>query len=127
MITIKVDDASRILIIEMTGTVSEADIDGAADRLQRDYPGVGVHLKGQGTPFSILADWRGLEGWEKGAKTFGTVLSKATGDAAKKVAVVADGRFADEQPRLADALPGATVRFFPPLQSEQAMAWLRGN
>lgn len=127
MITIKVDDASRILIIEMTGMIREADIDGAADTLQRDYPGVGVHVRGEGRPFSILADWRALQGWEKGAKTLGTVLTRATGDAAKKVAVVSDDRFADEQPRLADAFPGATVRFFPPSQSEQAMAWLRGD
>lgn len=127
MITIKVDDANRILMLEMTGMISDADIEGAADRLQREYPAVGVHVRGEGRPFSILADWQGLEGWEKGARTFGTVMSKAIGDAAKKVAVLADDRFADERPRLADSFPGATVRFFPPGQSEQALAWLRSS
>ena len=87
--------------------------------------GVGVHLRGEGAPFSILADWERLDGWEKGAKTFGTVLNKAIGDGAKKLAVVADERFLDEQPRLADALSNATVRFFPSGDTEQALAWLR--
>ena len=125
MISVKVDEVNRILIVEMAGTVSEADIEAAADTLQREYPGVGVHIRGEGAPFSILADWERLDGWEKGAKTFGTVLNKAIGDGAKKLAVVADERFLDEQPRLADALSNATVRFFPSGDTEQAMAWLR--
>jgi hypothetical protein len=125
MITVKVDDANRILILEMTGMVSEADIDATADTLQREYPAVGVHLRGEGRPFSILADWRRLEGWEKGAKTLGTVMNKATGDATRKVAVIADDRFADEQPRLADRFPSATVRFFPAAEADRATDWLR--
>jgi hypothetical protein len=125
MISVKVDEVNRILIVEMAGTVSEADIEAAADTLQREYPGVGVHIRGEGAPFSILADWERLDGWEKGAQTFGTVLNKAIGDGAKKLAVVADERFLDEQPRLADALSYATVRFFPSGDTEQALAWLR--
>jgi hypothetical protein len=125
MITVRVDEANRILILGMSGMISEADIDATADTLQREYPGVGVHLKGEGRPLSILADWRGLEGWEKGAKTLGTVMNKATGDAVKKVAVIADERFADEQPRLADSLPSASVRFFPATDAERAVDWLR--
>jgi len=125
MISVKVDHENRILIVEMVGIVSEADIEAAADTLQHEYPGVGVHIRGEGAPFSILADWERLDGWEKGAKTFGTVLNKAAGDAAKKVAVVADERFLDEQPRLADVMPNATVRFFPSGDTEQALAWLR--
>ena len=31
MINLKVNDADRILIVEMTGMISEADIDGAID------------------------------------------------------------------------------------------------
>lgn len=124
MISIKVEETNRVLILELAGMISEADIETAADTLQREYPGVGVHLKGEGVLFSILADWQRLEGWDKGAKTFGTVMNKATGDAARKVAVVAADRFLDEQPRLADSFPNATVRFFPPGDREPALAWL---
>jgi hypothetical protein len=127
MISVKVDEANRVLMVEMVGTVSEADIEAAADTLQREYPGVGVHLRGEGAPFFVLSDWQRLDGWEKGAKTFGTVLNKAIGDGAKKLAVVADDRFLDEQPRLADVLSNAAVRFFPSGDTEQALAWLRDN
>ena len=46
MINLKVNDADRILIVEMSGMISEADIDGAIDALQEQYPAVGVHLRG---------------------------------------------------------------------------------
>ncbi len=127
MITVKVDETNRVLIFDMSGMISEADIEATADALQREHPGVGVHLKGEGAPFTILADWQRLEGWDKGAKTFGTVMNRATGEAAKKVAVVADERFLDEQPRLADSFPNATVRFFPSGDAERALSWVRGS
>jgi hypothetical protein len=102
MISLEVDDADRILIIEMTGMISEADIDGAIDALQAKYPQVGVHLRGgERGGFSMLVDWQDLEGWEKGAKTLGTVTTKTIGDAVRKIAVIAGIQFADEQPRLA--------------------------
>jgi hypothetical protein len=127
MIKLKVNDADRILIIEMEGKISEADIDDAVDALQEQYPAIGVHVRGGGAHggFSVLADWQDLEGWEKGAKTLGTVTTRTIGDAVRKVAVIADARFADEQPRLADVAPRASVRFFPPEQLDDAMAWLR--
>lgn len=128
MIKLKVNDADRILIIELTGMISEGDIDGAINTLQAQYPAVGVHLRGgERGGFSILADWADLEGWEKGAKTLGTVTTKTVGDAVRKVAVIAGARFADEQPRLADVAPRAIVRFFPPEQREDALAWLRSS
>lgn len=52
---------------------------------------------------------------------------RRVGDMAKKVAVIADDHFADEQQRLADSFPGASVRFFPPAKAEQAIAWLQGR
>lgn len=126
MINLSVDDAERILIVELSGMVSEGDVDTAIDALQARYPQVGVHLRGgERGGFSILADWRNLEGWKKGAKTLGTLTTKTVGDAARKVAVVAGTQFADEQPRLADVTPQAVVRFFPPGQREQALSWLR--
>lgn len=127
MINLKVDDENAILIIEMKGMVSEDDIDRAIDTLQQHYPGVGARLRGSGASFSALVDWQELEGWERGAKTLGTVTSKTFGDAVRKVAVIADKRFADEQPRLADSTSAAAVRFFAPGRRDDAMAWLQGR
>jgi hypothetical protein len=128
MINLKADALTRILTIEMRGMVGEADIDAAIDTFQARYPAVGVHVRGGGERggFSILVDWQELEGWEKGAKTLGTVTAKTIGDAVRRIAVVADARFADEQPRLADVAKRAEVRLFPPQDRDAAIAWLKG-
>lgn len=126
MIKMNVNEADRILVIEMRGMISEADIDGAIDALQARYPQVGVHLRGgERGGFSMLVDWQDLEGWEKGAKTLGTLTSKTIGDAVRRVAVLAGAQFADEQPRIADVAPTAKVRFFLPDQRHEALAWLQ--
>ncbi len=128
MITLRADETDRILTIEMSGTISEADIDGAIDTLQQQYPGVGVHVRGgERGGFSVLLDWEDLEGWEKGAKTLGMVTSRTIGDAMHKVALVAGAQFSDEKQRLADIAPRASVRLFPPDRREDALAWLRGT
>lgn len=127
MIKLKANEGDRILIIEMSGTINEADIDRAVETLGEQYPDVGVHVRGGARGgFSVLLDWRDLEGWEKGAKTLGTMTSKMIGDSVRKVAILAGPRFADEQPRLADVAPRATVRLFAPERREDALAWLRG-
>ncbi|MGZ9021498.1 MAG: hypothetical protein ACXW3S_16445, partial [Rhodoplanes sp.] len=63
--------------------ITEADIDGAIDALQEQYPAVGVHLRGGERGFNILADWQDLQGWEKGAKTLGTLTTKTIGGAVR--------------------------------------------
>ena len=128
MIRFSVDKSDRILVVELSGIVSEGDIDGAIEELQLQYPGVGVHLRGgDAGGFKMLADWQNLEGWEKGARTLGTITLKTIGDAVRKVAVVADAEFKDEEARFADVAPTAVVRFFPSGQREAAQAWLRGD
>ena len=128
MINLQVNNADRILIVEMKGMISEADIDAAIDELQAQYPAVGVHLRGgERGGFNMLVDWQDLEGWDKGAKTLGTLTIKTIGDAVRKVAVIAGAQFADEQPRLADVHKQVVVRFFAPRQRDQAFAWLRSR
>lgn len=128
MITLKADEANRILTIAMTGMITEADIDAAMDQLQAQFPGVGVHIRGgeQGG-FNVLLDWENLEGWERGAKTVGMMAARFISDAMHKVAVIADAKWADEQPRLADIAKRATLRFFPPRERAAATAWLSGK
>src|SRR5512132_3791557 len=125
MINLKVNDADRILMVEMRGMISEADIDGAIDALQAEYPAVGVHLRGgERGGFSMLVDWQDLEGWEKGAKTVGMLTMKTIGDAVRKIAVVAGSQFKDEQPRLADIASQDVVRFFRKGRDQDFLAWL---
>lgn len=45
MIKFTANEADRILTVEMTGMISEADIDSAFDALQARYPAVGVHVR----------------------------------------------------------------------------------
>jgi hypothetical protein len=128
MISLEVHDAERILVIELKGLLSEADIDEAIETLQARYPAVGVHLRGGDRGgFSVLLDWRDLEGWQMGAKTLATITARTIGDAVRKVAIVADARFADEQQRVADIAPAADVRLFPATARDDAMAWLRAR
>jgi hypothetical protein len=128
VINLKVNEADRILAVEMKGMISETDIDGAIDKLQEQYPAVSVHLRGgERGGFNMLVEWQDLEGWEKGAKTLGTLTVKTIGDAVRKIAVIGGAEFADEQPRLADVAKQAVVRFFPVGRREDALAWLRGR
>ena len=126
MITYEADERQRILTVVMNGMISEADLDEAMTALQNEYPAVGVHaMGGERGGFRMLVDWEHLEGWEKGAKTVGTMLAKTIGDAVCKVAVVADAKWSEEQPHLADVAKQAKVRFFPPDKREDALIWLR--
>lgn len=124
MITLKADERQRILTVEAAGMISEADLDAAIDSLEKDYPAVGVRLRGGERGFKMLLDWERLDGWEKGAKTLGTVTSRLIADTARKVAVIADERWADERSRLVDLAKGAQVRFFSPTDREKALAWV---
>jgi hypothetical protein len=125
MIKLKVNDAERILTVEMEGMISERDLDGALDTLQASYPAVGVHVRGgEHGGFKMLMDWDRLEGWELGAKTVGVLTGKIIGDAVRKVAVIADAKWNDEQPRLADIATQGEIRFFAPDQRAEAWAWL---
>jgi SpoIIAA-like len=128
VIKVTADEAKRVLVIELIGVVSEADIDAAFDDLQNRYPGVGVRVVGsaQGSTAAFV-DWEHLEGWEHGAKTLGTLTSKSLSDVIRRAAIVADQKWRDETPRLADALPHAEVRMFPLDQREQAWTWLCGD
>ena len=71
MINLKVNDADRILTIEMKGMISEADIDGAIDAFQAQYPAVGVPAR----PFFI-----GRPGWVRSSAALnvleGTVIGR---------------------------------------------------
>ncbi|MFO1127695.1 MAG: STAS/SEC14 domain-containing protein [Rhodospirillales bacterium] len=124
MITHQADDRRRFLTVIVNGMISEADLDAAMAALEKENPAVNVHLVGDAGSVRMLIDWEHLEGWEKGAKTAGTMFAKCIGDGARKIAVIADPKWSEEQPRLADAAKHATVRFFPPSERDDALRWL---
>ena len=54
MMTIKPDEANRVLVIETRGMISEADIDRAFADLESRYPQVSVRLRGgTGVPIGV--------------------------------------------------------------------------
>lgn len=125
MIKVTPDKARRVLVIEVHGMITEADIDGWAEALERNVPEVGVRVGGdQRGGIAVLFDWEHLQGWERGAKTLGTVTGMAFRDAVRKAAIVADQKWHDEQARIQDVNAHAEVRFFGLGQREKAWAWL---
>ncbi|MFO1153142.1 MAG: STAS/SEC14 domain-containing protein [Rhodospirillales bacterium] len=125
MITYQADEKQRILTIVVNGMITESDLDAAMSALQNEYPAVGVHLLGgERGGFRMLVDWEHLEGWEKGAKTAGTVFARCITDAVSKIAVIAAAKWSGEQERLADVAKNATVRFFLPSDRDDALSWL---
>ena len=127
MMTIKPDEANRVLVIETRGMVSEADIDKAFADLEERYPQVSVRLRGgTGVPIGVFVDWEHLTGWEKGVKTLGTITGKTLGDVVHKVAIVADEKWRDEVPRIADMGKQSEVRFFSVESRDEAWRWITG-
>jgi hypothetical protein len=127
MMTIKPDEANRVLVIETRGMISEADIDDAFADLENRYPQVSVRLRGgTGGRIGVFVNWEHLTGWERGAKTLGTITGKTLGDVVHKVAIVADEKWRDEVPRIADMGKQAEVRFFLTENRDQAWRWITG-
>jgi hypothetical protein len=114
-----------VLVVELHGMISEDDYDQAAEQLEKRYPQIGLRLRGgTGGGIGVLLDYGALEGWELGAKTLGTISGKMISDVVRRVAVVADDRWRDEEQRLADVADKAEVRMFKPGERAQARAWL---
>ncbi|MGF1640308.1 MAG: STAS/SEC14 domain-containing protein [Rhodospirillales bacterium] len=125
MITLIPNEADRVLVVELSGMVSEADFDQGGEQLARDFPEFSVRVRGGSRGgIGLLLDYRNLDGWEKGAKTLGTISGKLISDAVRRVALVADDRWRDELPRLTDIVKTAEVRMFAPDQRAAAEAWL---
>jgi hypothetical protein len=124
----KADEANRILIVEMRGIVSEAEIDATFDKLQERYPQVGVRVRGgERGGVDMLLDWEHLEGWEKGAKTIETLTGKMLSDVVNRVAIVAEEKWRGEEERIADIAKKARVRFFSLAARDHAWIWLTSD
>jgi hypothetical protein len=128
MIKLMPNDADRVLVMELHGMVSEADYDQAMEHLEARYPQFSVRLRGgTGGRIGLLLDYGALEGWETGAKTLGTITGKMISDVVRRVALVAEDRWRDEEQRMADVAPKAEVKVFKPEKRARALAWLTGD
>ncbi len=119
MIDIGLDGTGRVIIIKMTGLISEAEIEGCNEELAGTFDQETLHL--------VLLDWQDLEGWERGAKTAGTRGSLRHWAAVRRVAVIADAKWDDEVIRITDIYRAAEVQRFSPEDREAALAWLNAG
>jgi SpoIIAA-like len=125
MMTIATDEANRVLTIKAEGTITEDDIDRCTDDLEERFPQFGVRIRGgEKGGIGLMLDWEKLDGWAMGAKTLGTVTTRAMSDAIHRVAIVADEKWRGEEERMEDIASEAKVRFFTPAERDDAMAWL---
>lgn len=126
MLKILADDDNRFLIIVAEGTITEDDIDGCADTMEDSYPEFGVRIRsGAHDGVGVLIDWEKLDGWAMGAKTLGTLMTRTMRDVIRRVAIVADDKWRDEEERIGDIASEATVRFFNPRDRQAAIDWLK--
>lgn len=119
MIEIGLDGAGRVIVIKMTGLISEAEIDGCNEEF--------VDAFENETQRRLLLDWQELKGWEKGAKTAGTWVGMRHWATIRRVAVVADAKWDEEILRIADIYRAAEVQRFSPQKREAALAWLNAG
>lgn len=126
MIDIKADADARIITIAMKGVVTTEDQD-RADAAGDDVfgPQNAVRLRSGSGGYRVLLDWEQLEGWERGAKSAGTLLGLSVRDLVGRVAIVAAEQWRDEEPRIVDVCNRADVRFFTPDRRAEAVGWLQ--
>jgi hypothetical protein len=119
MIDIGLDGAGRVIVIKMTGLISEAEIDGCNEEFATTLESEKLHR--------VLFDWQDLEGWEKGARTAGTWGGMRHWATIRRVAVIADPKWDDEILRIADIYRAADVQRFSPDKREAALSWLNAT
>ena len=125
MIDVSFDSDKRVCTITMSGRISEADQDAAADAFADGAgPAASVRVRGSYPNLRVLLDWQNLEGWEPGAKSRGTIFGLSVRDAVARVAVVAEPKWHGEKDRLEDICNKGEVRFFTPDARDAAREWL---
>jgi hypothetical protein len=119
MIDVGLDAAGRVIVIKMTGLISEAEMEACNEELATTFD--------QETLHRVLLDWQDLDGWEKGAKTAGTRAGLRHWATVRRVAVIADPKWDDEIIRITDIYRAADVQRFSPEDREAALAWLNAG
>lgn len=118
MLEITDDDAHDCLLLEPSGSLSEADFRRLTERFDAR-----VHATDRVPNLVIHAD--GFPGW----KDFGAMLShlrfiRDHHRMIQKVALVSDARILDFAPKVASAFVAARIRHFPAGALDDALAWV---
>ncbi len=116
MIEVQTEDNGRRVVVQMSGLITESEIDHCSDLLAESV--------GAASAQTVLLDWTELQGWAKGAKTVGTWVGMRHWGGVRRVAVLADAAWEDETLRIADIYKVAEVRRFPAAERADAIAWL---
>ena len=119
MIELLPESQGNLIVIKMSGTVTEADQDACLEEAEAIFDKETVEI--------VLFDWEHLDGWEKGARSSGTWFGMHHRALVARVAIIADDRWADETLRITDIFKTATVRRFVPADRAEALRWLRGE
>lgn len=106
----------NLVAIRMVGVVTEQDQESWFEKAEP----ILVQEKIE----HLLLDWSQLEGWAKGARSTGTWFGMHHWALVRRVAIVAEDKWADETLRITDIFKAATVRRFPPAERQAALEWI---
>ena len=123
---ISVDVADALIVVAMSGTVSDEDWDAAVFELDEKLGcQASVHLTLEDAPkLKMLIDWEKLDGWEKGTRSTCTWFCMGNQDMIDRLAVICDDRWRDETERLVDIYKNAQINVYYPRQRDLATNWL---
>lgn len=124
MISVEVADA--LIVVEMSGTISDEDWDAAVLELDEKLGAqASVHLTLEDAPkLKMLMDWENLDGWEKGTRSTCTWFCMGNQDMIDRLAVICDDRWRDETDRLVDIYKNAQINVYTTSQRDLAAKWL---
>ncbi|TVR96678.1 MAG: STAS/SEC14 domain-containing protein [Rhodospirillales bacterium] len=117
MLQVMPESEGIIVRIKASGTITEEDKDALISRL--------TELLDTGERYRLLYDWTALDGWAKGARSANVSFLMSHRGLIDRVAVVCDGRWADDVTRLQDLYKYSQVRQFAAADGNAALAWLR--
>lgn len=116
MIELLPETEGKLIALRMSGIVTEEDQERWFEQAEPIIAGNRIEL--------LLLDWSALEGWAKGARSSGTWFGMHHRASIKRVAIVADEKWADETLRITDIFNGAAVHRFLPAERQAALDWI---
>lgn len=117
MLEILPESEGDYLAIHMSGVVTDADFEPVIEDLEARLD--------PGRRYDVLSDWTGLESVERGARAATLWFLMSNRGIVRRLAIVADAQWDDEQPRLVDTFRRSEVRFFRTDDRDAAVTWAK--
>jgi len=117
MIDVTSETGSNLVIVRMSGTVTEED-------QQRPFEKMAAAAATERVE-RVLLDWSDLQGWAPGARSSGTWFGMHHWALVGRIAILAERKWEDEVMRITDVYRAATVRRFGTSERQAALDWLR--